>query len=53
MMFAVEQESPVGGLRAFARQKSGPVVFLESVWGFFSLINTVGDNHNRVTPVHQ
>jgi hypothetical protein len=37
MMFAVEQESRMGGFRDLARQKSGPVVFLESIRGFFGL----------------
>ena len=45
-MFAVEQESRMGGFCDLARQKSGPVVFLESVGVLFGLIDTVGDNHN-------
>jgi hypothetical protein len=53
MMFAVEQESRMGGFGNHARKKSGAVVFLESVWEFFGLINTTGDNHNRVMPIHQ
>ena len=53
MLFAVEQESRVGGFRDLARQKSSPVVLFENVWVFFRLINTVGDDHNRVTPIHQ
>jgi hypothetical protein len=52
MLFAVEQQSRVGGFRDLAHQKSAPATFLES-GGFFGLINTIGDNHNRVTPIPQ
>jgi hypothetical protein len=52
MVFAVKQQSRVGGFGDLARQKGIPVAFLKSVGGFFGLFNAIGDNHNRVTPIH-